>query len=240
MKEISILIPFRSTGDRTEQFNWLQKKWKEEYPEAEIIVEEDDGQNPFSKTIAVNKAYKKSTSDIIAIVDADVWVNPEILTKAANEIRNKKVAWVQPCKTVYRIDKETTYNIIKQKTNYNIETVKEENTERVTGVVGLVAVCSREQYEYIGGMDERFRGWGWEDTVFNITLNTLFGKSSEWDNIVYHLWHPRARDENGNAIWEGQTQRNAYVGKEYSKAKNNKNLIEKIVKENRKRNNIGE
>lgn len=239
MPIISLLIPFRNTGDRKQQFEWLQKRWQSLFPEAEIIIAEDDGKNPFSKTMAVNNAYKKATSDILAIVDADVWVDPKILIKAAEYIRNKKAVWIQPCGTVYRINKEMTFNIIEFTPSSPFPLIREKHTERITPVVGLVAVFSREQFEYCGGMDERFRGWGWEDTAWNTMLNIIFGKSQVWNNIVYHLWHPRGRDESGKPIWEGQTQRNATVGKEYSRAKNNKALMIKIAEENRKRTGIG-
>jgi predicted glycosyltransferase involved in capsule biosynthesis len=240
MPIMSLLIPFRDTGDRKQQLDWLQKRWNKLFPEAELIICDDDGKDPFSKTIAVNKAFKKATSDVIAIVDADVWVEPEILIKAAEAVRSKNSVWVQPCGTVYRINKETTFNIIDFTPDSPFPIITEENTERITPVVGLVSVFSREHFESIGGMDERFRGWGWEDTAFNTMLNTLFGKSDVWDNIVYHLWHPRGRNEQGRPIWKGQTDRNATVGKEYSKAKNNKTLMQQIANENVKRTGIGE
>jgi predicted glycosyltransferase involved in capsule biosynthesis len=240
MPVISLLIPFRNTGDRQLQFEWLQKRWEKLFPEAEIIISEDDGKDPFSKTIAVNNAYKKATSDILAIVDADVWVDPKILIKAAEDIRNKKAVWVQPCDTVYRINKAMTFNIVDFTPDSPFPLIRpEEHTERITPVVGLVAVFRREQFEYVGGMDPRFRGWGWEDTAFNSMLNRIYGKSTSQNNIVYHLWHPRGRDEKGRPVWEGQTDRNATVGKEYTRAKNNKTLMLKIAEANRKRTGIG-
>jgi predicted glycosyltransferase involved in capsule biosynthesis len=240
MPIMSLLIPFRDTGDRKQQLEWLQKRWEKLFPEAEIIICEDDGKDPFSKTIAVNNAYKKANSDILAIVDADVWVEPKILIEAAEHIRKNPNSWVQPCNTVYRINKEKTFNIVEFTPDVPFPIIKEEDTERITGVVGLVAVFSREQFEYCGGMDERFRGWGWEDTAWNTMLNILFSKAESWDNIVYHLWHPRGKNLNGRPTWKGQTKRNNYIGKEYSLAKNSKTLMLKIAQENRKRTGIGE
>ena len=235
--EISILIPFRDTGDRIDQLNWLQERWSKLFPEAEVIIESDDGQDPFSKTIAVNRAFKKASSDIIAIVDADVWLDPKILKDSAEAIRSGKSVWVRPCETVYRLDKDFTMNLISFSPDTAFPLVKEENCERITGTVGLVCVFSREQFEAVGGMDERFRGWGWEDTVWNITLDGIFGKADLWPHIVYHLWHPRGRDEKGNAIWPGQTKRNVEIGRVYSQNKNNKKVLLKLAEENKKRNN---
>jgi glycosyltransferase involved in cell wall biosynthesis len=238
MALMSILIPFRDTGDRSQQLEWLQKRWAKLFPEAEIIIESDDGKDPFSKTIAVNKCYKRATSDVLAIVDADVWVDPEILKEAAQKIRNKEVSWVRPCGTVYRLDKRFTRNLVEFTPDTPFPLVRKENCERITGTVGLVSVFSRSQFEAVGGMDERFRGWGWEDTAWNILLDGIFGKAEVWDNIVYHLWHPRAYSETGKPIWPGQDKRNVIVGKEYSENKKDRRKLTAIALENSKRTGI--
>ncbi len=238
MPLISILIPFRDTGDRKEQLEWLQKRWAKLFPEAEVIIEADDGLDPFSKTVAVNNCYKKATSDILAIVDADVWLDPQLLIDAAEKIRSKKVSWVRPCGTVYRLKESFTGNLVAFSPDTPLPLVGEGDCERITPTVGLVCVFSREQFEYVGGMDERFRGWGWEDTAWNILLDGIFGKAEVWDNIVYHLWHPRMKSNTDKPIWPGQTDRNANVGKEYSRSKNRPKLLNILAKENRKRNKI--
>lgn len=239
MPLISILIPFRDTGDRKEQLEWLQQRWAKLFPEAEIIIEPDDGLDPFSKTIAVNRCYRRATSDILAIVDADVWLDPQILKDAAENIRSGKVSWVRPCGTVYRLNKNFTKNLVAFTPDTEFPLVKEEHCERITPTVGLVCVFSRKQFEYVGGMDERFRGWGWEDTAWNVLLDGIFGKAEIWDNIVYHLWHPRVRNENEKPIWPGQTGRNVITGKLYTKNKDNPTMLKRLAKENRERNKIG-
>lgn len=239
MPLISILIPFRDTGDRKKQLQWLQKRWEKLFPEAEVIIESDDGQNPFSKTIAVNKCYKRATSDILAIVDADVWLDPKILIKAANDIRQGNANWVRPCGTVYRLTKNFTMNLIEFDPSTAFPKVKpEEHTERITPTVGLVCVFSRKQFEAVGGMDERFRGWGWEDTAWNFMLDGMFGKAQIWDNIVYHLWHPRIKDDEDKPIWPGQTERNAVVGKEYTRNRFSRSALRRMAKENKARTGI--
>jgi predicted glycosyltransferase involved in capsule biosynthesis len=238
MPIISILIPFRDNGDRKDQLDWLQKRWEVLFPEAEVIIEPDDGKNPFSKTIAVNRCYKKATSNILAIVDADVWLDPKLFIKAAEDINSGSASWVRPCGTVYRLSEEFTKELVKSNPSSDFPEALESDCERITPTVGLVAVFSREQFEAVGGMDERFRGWGWEDTAWNILLDGIFGKAQVWDNIVYHLWHPRQRGDSDKPIWEGQTNRNNVVGIEYTKNKKNKANLLKIAEENKTRTGI--
>ena len=81
-KKISILVPFQSQEAwRLADWYWLRKFWKEYLPHAEIIVGKDHKSQkrwyrptplPFSKTAAVNNAFKKSTGDVILILG--IWV----------------------------------------------------------------------------------------------------------------------------------------------------------------------
>jgi glycosyltransferase involved in cell wall biosynthesis len=231
---VSILIPFRDNGDRTAQFDWLQARWRHFYPGAQIIVAQDDGSDPFSKTMAVNNAYQQATSDVLAMVDADVWLDPHLLTAAATTIRNKRSNWVQPCSTVARLSEDYTRALI-QRDPSELWTPNAKSDahgiERSTNVVGLVAVFSRKAFEDVGGMDPRFRGWGWEDNAFNAALATLHGKPRVWKHTVWHLWHPRTRNDEGRPIWPGQTDRNNQVGSLYSAAKGRPALMRKLARE---------
>jgi GT2 family glycosyltransferase len=56
--------------------------------------------------------------------------------------------------------------------------------------VGGAVVVSRAAFEEVGGYDERFVGWGWEDTSFAIALEKLCGPQTRVPGPLYHLWHP--------------------------------------------------
>ena len=56
---LSLIIPFRDDdGSRTAVKEWIVARWTHFLPDAEIIVQGDDGGTPFSKTLAVNRAFE--------------------------------------------------------------------------------------------------------------------------------------------------------------------------------------
>jgi predicted glycosyltransferase involved in capsule biosynthesis len=227
---ISLLFPFKDDGTRLAQFELLQKRWAHFMPEAEIIVSDDDGGTPFSKTIAVNNCYKKSSGNILAMVDADVWLNPKVIRESAKMIESGKASWVQPCNQVYRLNKEYTQKVLNRNYYDVLPPLKPAvDCERITKVIGLIAMFSRKDFEAVGGMDPRFRGWGWEDNCFNQLMNYHSGPSYKGKSVVYHLWHPRQKNDQNKPIWEGQTDRNAVIGKEYKTAYKNSIESDKLM-----------
>src|SRR4029077_3598730 len=57
---VSILVPFRDAdGQRTAAWNFVRRWLERVYPEAEIVVASDDGEDPFHKTLALNRAAKE-------------------------------------------------------------------------------------------------------------------------------------------------------------------------------------
>jgi len=70
--------------------------------------------------------------------------------------------------------------------------------------VGFLWVLPRASFEIMGGMDERWRGWGGEDSAFTIAADKVLGVHRSMAINVISLWHPRPRDERSQRIWPGQ------------------------------------
>ena len=51
-------------------------------------------------------------------------------------------------------------------------------------------VVSRDAYEAVRGMDDRYIGWAPEDLSFGWALQTLVGPCTRLDGDLWHLWHP--------------------------------------------------
>jgi hypothetical protein len=57
-------------------------------------------------------------------------------------------------------------------------------------------VIPRAVWDDLGGFDERFRGWGFEDMALQSIVVGLYGHE-RIDGDVYHLWHPRSEERIG-------------------------------------------
>jgi len=91
---ISILVPFHCSDEnsqRAENWRWLRKYWECHLPGAQIMEGEDWKAFlrgvPFSKSAAVNNAARKATGDVLAIVDADGYIDADAVLEAAERIR---------------------------------------------------------------------------------------------------------------------------------------------------------
>jgi len=240
MPIISFLMPYRKSDESREKaFEWSVRKWQHDLPEAEIIVASDDGQDPFSKTVAVNNAYRDATTDIFAIVDADIWVDRNTILESVKLIQENPMLFVQPCKNVARITKEKTEDIYNINVTQPFPTLKQHDILRTSKVVGLICMFSRQVFEHVGGMDPRFRGWGGEDNAWNQVMHHVCGQTHVGEGTAYHLWHNRARNDEGRPIWPGQSKRNGKLGKRYDEGAVNRVAMTKLLQEVKDLTNIG-
>lgn len=235
-KGISLLVPFRSDGAwREEVWEWLRQYWAHELPAAEIIMGEDnDPDKTFCKTEAVNNAAKKAKGDIFVILDADCYISGDVLIKDAEEIRKARRRghrlWFIPYRRFYRLTKAYTEDVLESDPAHPLfppvhpgpditEEIGEKKGSSSHGhwFGALIQMLPREAFEFVGGMDPRFRDWGGEDVSFMRAVDTLWARHHTSNNPVYHLWHPR----HGNAYTErhwakGKPQNNDWLSNMYT------------------------
>lgn len=204
--KLSFLIPFRDAdGTRTRAKEWIVARWRHHYPDAEFVIEPDDGIDPFCKSMAVNAAAKKATGDVFAILDADTWVQTEHVDEGLGIIE-RTGRWVIPARRSLRLTRDYSEQIMKVKPDESFpRLVSRRSTVEQAGLVaGFLHLVPRHAFEAVGGMDERFRGWGGEDTSFIRALDVVHGKHVQLHGLVISLWHERPRQH--GRIWLGQTE----------------------------------
>jgi GT2 family glycosyltransferase len=194
-EKISIIIPFKpDNGYRNRNWSWIKKKYEILMPQAEICMGFSNDEC-FSKAKAINSAAKLATRDIFVIADADIIIDINDLKKSIEELRN--FVWIIPYSTInYLTDKQTTQL---QKKNFNT-TMNNINftgcLSYTAGYIGGINIIPRKYFEYVGGFDESFKGWGCEDDAFQNSVDTLCGPHNRLENTIWHMYHPKGSREN--------------------------------------------
>jgi hypothetical protein len=217
---ISLLVPFRPQADaqqREDIWHWLRAYWHHELPDAEIVV----GRNwdyPYCKTCAVNNAASRAHGDIFVILDADTYFDGKVIQRCADRIRAAQERghrlWFIPYRHVYRLTQETSARILASFPQDPIRISSPPPPEDVESTLGsshghrfgaMIQIMPREAFELVGGMDERFIGWGGEDVAFVRALDTLYNPHKTTENDVLHIWHPKIGATHQDRQWAGQT-----------------------------------
>lgn len=191
MDDLSVLIPYRPDGGpRDEIFAWLLARYEKLLPEAEICIGEN-GDEPFSRSKARNDAYRKATGRYFLVADADTLFHRSQIEHALDCVKGTR-AWMLPYKWYYNLSYEYTTEVLKSAPDV---TIPEPNNpsqweHRIESWAGLL-VMPRMAYEEVGGYDERFVGWGYEDNSFQLALDAIWGPFQRMDDgYCLHLWHP--------------------------------------------------
>lgn len=233
--QISLLVPFRAsawTPDRTRLWDWLQRYWEWELPDAEVVI--GVSTRPiFSKTEAVNDAASRATGRVFVILDSDAYLRGEQILEAARAIetaaRHNIKRWYVPYRRLYRLTQQASEKVLASDPKWphrfpsrpDIKELETPNAAAYGHLFGAMCqIMPREAFECVGGMDPRFAGWGGEDVAFVRALDTLFAKNKTLDQEILHLWHPSIGHNATNKQWEGQSAPgpNGNLAKRYHRA----------------------
>jgi predicted glycosyltransferase involved in capsule biosynthesis len=248
---ISILVPFRAKSEYRQQvWHWLEEHYRNELPEAQIIVSGDDGLDPFCKTMAFNNAFEKATGDIIVLLDADCLINKNVILTAARKIRRARKmgrkTWFVPYRKFYRMSENFTDAMLRTQPTHPIhipnpplpwmldlnDPITEKSSSCGHWFGALIQIVPREAYELVGGMDERFSSWGGEDVSFMRLLDTLYARHHTLNNPVYHMWHPKHGKYYTERFWDGgKPQSNDWLANKYTRAYMDPAAMRRLISE---------
>jgi len=151
---------------------------------------------PFNKSWGMNVAFKQSSGDVLVVSDADMIVQAEDLSRAVNACE-KELDAVRPYGQLIDMTAQQTKAYM-QNSELPVNPEMALGYDRVYAseslcLAGGLYVITREFFARIGGMDERFSGWGGEDDAMSIKLQRLSSKVAiaKKNTLAWHLWHPR-------------------------------------------------
>lgn len=182
-----------------------KKRWQEKMPDVELVIVTNNDE-PFNKAKAFNQAAKQATGDYFILADADIMFGTKIIERLA-EIA-KEHHWIIPWRTCYELSKEYSAKFYADETFVLPQKITIKDLNQQTAIINsrsivnryvntyetdgaYINVISREAFELINGLDERFRGWGCEDLALGAALNTIIGEPHRMDERIFHLYHDR-------------------------------------------------
>lgn len=142
------------------------------------------GAKGFNKSFLMNEAVRMAKAPWVLLHDADIVVPGGYLEAI---LKRAEDGWegVRPIRFLFYADQANSVTLA-------AEGVLPACIERVTqNFPGGSTAIKRESYWQIGGHDERFVGWGGEDTEFLDRLRTCRLFPGHFAPAI-HLWHPPA------------------------------------------------
>jgi hypothetical protein len=199
---LSIVIPYREDvhdpkGIRRKNYEFVLKRYKELFPRAEIVIGRDNKGDEihFCRATAINDGVKRSKSNTIVISDGDLIIKDRLLKQAIEEV--EKRGFIIPWGRCYDITESLTQNIIRTKKidwkKARKDELKSVRDIRHDKMAGGIQVVLKTVFNKVGGYDEEFYGWGYEDTDFCRRIIKHLGNYPIYKGgEIIHLWHPRS------------------------------------------------
>lgn len=187
---ISLIVPFASDDPRRQRiFAWVIARWKHYMPdEWEVSLGMSDPED-FSRSAARNRAVERSHGEILVITDADTFCDIETVYDAIHEVLAQRAPWVIAHTEYFSLSEPFTDDLLEQVPWTHVSRPYGYNWSMKSKSQAGVLVVPRAAFDEIGGYDERFLGWGYEDNAFATQLDRKWGQHERVDGDMLHLWH---------------------------------------------------
>jgi hypothetical protein len=188
---VVILLPWRSdNGWRDQLWEFCRKRWEENFPEWSIFLGTPD-EGPFNRSQAINRAAAEAGEwDVALIIDGDTVSDPEAVRRAVAYAFATGGLGIAHDKRVM-MSERATKQVIHGRLPESRWAQRGNSTVTYTDSVSCAVAVSRRTWRSVTGFDERFVGWGFEDTAFEVTVQALTGVPLRKEkSTCYHLWHP--------------------------------------------------
>jgi hypothetical protein len=184
---VSVVVPFTSSDDtwRADAREFVLERIHELHPAWEVIEGVCDGE--WSKGAAIADGVARAAGGLLVLHDADSFTVPDNLAEAVEHVATRTAPWVIPHSTVHRLRDAETLRVLAGE-RPRLGAVIRQPYEGPMG--GGIVVLTRAAFDAVGGIDDRFLGWGGEDLSFGWALETLVGQPLRLSSPLVHLWHP--------------------------------------------------
>ena len=181
---IDVCVPWRSQPDRVAAFQHVTALWRN--AGFNVILGDSSPDRPFNLSRARNSAVEQATTDVVVVADADTVPDMNAVQTAIYACRRHGGVWY-PFTTYHYLSATVTPG----------DDLNEAPAEQVyQHSVGGLFIIRRTDYWRLGGFDERFQGWGGEDTAFHLAASHL-STTHRIPGTVYAFNHTADRNMRG-------------------------------------------
>ncbi len=184
----TVVIPFQSDDPlRLTACKHVLDYYRYEFPDWPVNVGRSP--EPFSRAQAINEGVKRARADIVVVNDGDTLVKPEHLRRAVEYA-------IGAPGLVYAY---TRYRRLTRFATEHLDTYKDAFYSDVgwqmeSAPSQSVVVIRRQDFDLIGGMDEQFVDWGYEDMEFAHRA-ARYAPVRRIPGDLYHIWHGDRRED---------------------------------------------
>lgn len=203
MNDLSVVIPYSEDikdKRRDDLFEFVSNWWLHYLPGCHLISASGYNKDgSFNRAKARNNAIKKVKTRYVLIADADTICPPFSIVQSFDYIDSQipYASWVLPYakNSYYNLTKKCTDLILSKGFQVPLPNEKSlEHEHKLESWAGLLCMTA-SAFEKVGGYDENFIGWGYEDNAFRLAMDTLWSRHVRINSYCVHLWHEAPEEE---------------------------------------------
>lgn len=188
-----LLVPRRADrGVRDRLWAYCRNIWETEHPTYEIFEGHHEAtEGPFNRSAGINRAAAAAGDfDTAVIIDADILID-QANVRAAVALAERFNRLIFPFRVYQSLTEIGTSRVMAGwRGDWATASVA-----AYWDSVSCVVMVPRALWDQVGGFDERFVGWGWEDTAFACATDAVSGRLRLQGNL-WHLYHPPSPERN--------------------------------------------
>jgi hypothetical protein len=143
----------------------------------------------FNRSAALNvAAHKPNDWDVALVIDSDVICDPEQVAEALERAHDEQRIYLAFSRR-HNLNQKGTEKIMQGDQGSWRKYIAKTYNDMASSAIAI----PRSVWDQLGGFDEKFEGWGFEDSAFALAYETLTGNTiQKVQGELWHLWHPTA------------------------------------------------
>lgn len=189
--KIVLVIPWRETPQRIKPLQKVLSWYEQNFSDFVVVLSDSDGERfnlSRARNLGVERA-KELGANIIVLNDADTIPEGTTVLKETIDAAMKDNLVHNPY-TEYRFYNINSTNLYFQSNSFMSLPFHASHTSNAG-----IWVFKPSSWDMVGGMDEKFVGWGYEDTAFERAHETIHGfKLVKHKGVIHAFDHERDPD----------------------------------------------